>query len=110
MNIKEFDKYKKVALHFIDTFPLEGMEFDIQQNSDPLIRDLYNSLIETEREIISFREKNIIHKIGICMIYSLFDSVYYDPFHNILLKVKNFNLEPKNSKDWRINKNGERND
>lgn len=104
MNIKELDKYKRVFEYVVDTLPLEGMEFDIQQSNDPLISKLYSSLLSADRETINIRAKNNYHKLGIVGIYALFDPIYRDLIRWLLFQTRDVDLQAKPPKKWRVNR------
>lgn len=103
MNIKDLDKFKRVAEYFIDTLPLASMEFDIQQSSDPLIKQLYNSLLSSDKLINNPRYKNLVHKFGIVQIYVLFDVCYSQPMRWIIAQIGDVDLQAVSPQNWRIN-------
>jgi len=103
MDIKMLDNQKKIMEYFIDTLPLEQMEFDIQQSNDPLISKLYQSIISVDQQTIDLRYKNIYHKTGIIGIYSLFDVVYSDYLRWILFNIKDIDFQAKPPDRWRVN-------
>ena len=104
MNIKELDKFKRVAEYFVDTLPLDAMEFDIQESNDPLIKRLYNSLLDTDQLIDNPRYKILVHNFGIVQIYVLFDVCYAEPMRWILAQSRGVDIQVINPENWRINK------
>ena len=107
MNIKELDQYKRMFEEILSQISIEKLEFSIQASGDSLAVDLYNQLLDTEREIYqNVRAKDLFHKTMVLAIYSLKDPVYADPLKWIMSKIdiKKYNLRaPKN---WRINTYG----
>ena len=103
MNIKRLDPYKKVFEYFIDTLPLDAMEFDIQQSSDPLIKRLYNSILYVDHNTNHLRYRPIYHKIGILGTYTLYDVVYGDYIRWILSRIEGQDLQAKEPEKWRVN-------
>lgn len=104
INIKTFDKYKKVFEDFIEVLPLKEMEENIQNSNDPFVNKLYQSVISAEQQTKDPRYKKIYHNIGIIGIYSLFDIVYSDYIRWIFSQTKNLNFNAKPPNFWRINK------
>lgn len=103
MNIKSLNPYKRVFEYFIDTLPLAGMEFDIQQSSDPLIKALYNSIIHVDHTTDHLRIRPIYHKLGILGTYSLYDVIYGDYIRWLLSQVQGIDLQAKEPEHWRVN-------
>jgi len=106
MNVKELDQYKRMFEEVLDLVPISKLEFDIQTSGDPLMRDLYQQLLEAEREIYqNMRAKDLFHQTMILAIYSLKDPVYADPLKWIMSRVdmRNHVKAPKN---WRVNTYG----
>lgn len=103
MNIKKLDPYKRIFEDLIEIFPISSMEFDIQESSDPLIKKLYNKLLDAENQILDLRYKTIIHNSGILGIYALFDVCYSDIIRWMLSDISNEILQPKKPENWRIN-------
>ena len=103
MNIKRLDPYKKVFEYFINTLPLDAMEFDIQQSSDPLIKRLYNSILYVDHNTNHLRYRPIYHKIGILGTYTLYDVVYGDYIRWILSRIEGQDLQAKEPEKWRAN-------
>ena len=103
MNIKELDKFKHISLFFVDTLPLEKMECDIQTSKDPLIKALYNNLIDGTHLVDKHRYREIYHKFGIVWIYTLFDPCYSDFIRWMINEIEGADLQLKNPKNWRVN-------
>lgn len=104
MNIKRLDPYKGLFVYFVDTLPLDAMEFDIQQSNDPLIKQLYKSLNEAEKTTNDKRYREINRKMGILGIYCLFDGIYSDFIRWMLSQIQGIDLKAKNPEHWRVNK------
>lgn len=104
MNIKKLDPYKKLFVNFINLMPIESMEFDIQNNNDSLIKQMYKSLIISLEDITDKREKKILYKLGISSIYSQLDPVYGEPIRWILSQLDFSNVNVIPPREWRINK------
>lgn len=108
MNIKDLDKYKRLMDPLLDELPISKMEEDIQSSKDPMVKRLYEALIETERMISSVREMMYFHNYGILGLYVFMDCVYADPLKHLLYLSGFPASNSKPSREWRVNKNFER--
>ena len=103
MNIKRLTPHKGLFRHLLNLLPIDQMEFDIQQNSDPLIEMAYKSFKIRLSEIKTDRGRRIFRQVGISAIYVFFDPVWGQPIRNILIDIKDININPIPPKNWRIN-------
>lgn len=105
MNIKDLGYYKESFLEFLDILPISQMEFDIKNNNDDLIKNLYAKLQYCVKETNDSRYKKIYHKLGICSIYSLLDPLYGDIMRFMLhgIRKSGFDLHAKPPRLWRVN-------
>ena len=104
MNIKEMDQYKRMFEDILAQISIGKLEFSIQASGDPLAVDLYNQLVDAEREIHqNMRAKDLFHKTMVLLIYSLKDPVYADQLKFIMSKIDMKKYNVKAPREWRIN-------